>query len=113
MEFGRNLFECLGNKAAIFFDFAKEGAAFVYGENLVNVLQVFAFSVSKYNFIITVLFCHNFYVWFQCHQCSFTDFAGDIFLQFHGFDIVLLRCNAMDHKENGLHVADDNRYNIN
>lgn len=52
MELGRRMFGCLGAKVAVFFDFAKQGASFVYGNDLVygnkehNLLSVFAFSVS-------------------------------------------------------------------
>lgn len=47
MEIGRNIFGCIGEKVAIFFDYAKLGAAFVYGNELVNAFKVFYFSVSK------------------------------------------------------------------
>lgn len=52
MEIGRKIFGCLGAKVAVFFDFAKKGASFVYGNDLVygneqlHLLSVFAFSVS-------------------------------------------------------------------
>lgn len=46
MEIGRSIFECLGNKAALFFGFARQGATFVYGNKLVGDWQVFAFTVS-------------------------------------------------------------------
>lgn len=46
MEIGRSIFGCLGDKVATFFSYAKIGAAFVYGNDLVYVFKVFAFSVS-------------------------------------------------------------------
>lgn len=46
MEFGRKVFECLGNKAAVFFDFARQGSLFVYGTAIVDVMKVFAFTVN-------------------------------------------------------------------
>lgn len=53
IDFGRKIFECLGDRVAVFFEFAREGAAFVYGEYLVNgnqtlnLASVFVFSVSN------------------------------------------------------------------
>lgn len=46
MKIGRSIFGCLGEKVAVFFDYAKLGASFVYGNQIVNVFNVFAFSVS-------------------------------------------------------------------
>lgn len=61
IEIGRKIFVCLGDKVAVFFEFAKKGAAFVYGDDLVygneNLLSVFAFSVS----IIRLFFYHLIY----------------------------------------------------
>lgn len=47
MDIGRSIFTCLGNKVAKFFDYAKQGAEFVYGTQLIFDLKVFAFSVSN------------------------------------------------------------------
>lgn len=79
MELGRNIFGCLGDKAAIFFGFAKKGAAFVYGENLVTVLQVFAFAVSFF-FVTIIVFSMIISMSDSNCCCSFLDFAGYIFL---------------------------------
>lgn len=46
MEIGRNIFKCIGKKAAVFFGFAQQGSLFVYGPEIVNVMKVFAFTVS-------------------------------------------------------------------
>lgn len=45
METGRKIFDCFGEKTKTFFGYALQGSAFVYGD-LVNKLDVFAFSVS-------------------------------------------------------------------
>ncbi|KAK2577185.1 hypothetical protein KPH14_003341 [Odynerus spinipes] len=56
---GRAIFECISNKVAIFLDFAKEGAAFIFSEELVGK-GVFAFSVLPviffFSFFIQVLY---------------------------------------------------------
>lgn len=46
MEFGRNVFECIGKKVAKFLDFSQVGSEFVYGKFLVGTEGVFAFAVS-------------------------------------------------------------------
>lgn len=45
MEIGRKIFRCFGDKMNLFFGYALQGSAFVYGD-LVDELHVFAFSVS-------------------------------------------------------------------
>lgn len=46
---GRSIFECIGQKVAVFFDYSKNGAMFVYGNDLVDGMKVFAFTVSNNN----------------------------------------------------------------
>lgn len=60
MEIGRSIFGCLGDKVAVFFSFAKEGATFVYGVDLVSKIKVFAFSVCLpvfYRIISKYFYC--------------------------------------------------------
>ncbi|XP_032670572.1 solute carrier family 28 member 3-like [Odontomachus brunneus] len=55
---GRSIFQCVSDKVAIFLDFAKAGARFVFSEDLVNK-GVFAFAVLPviffFSFIVQVL----------------------------------------------------------
>ncbi|EFN78482.1 sodium/nucleoside cotransporter 1 isoform X2 [Harpegnathos saltator] len=57
-EVGRSVFQCVSGRVAIFLDFAKAGARFVFSEDLVNK-GVFAFSVLPviffFSFIVQVL----------------------------------------------------------
>lgn len=48
-KMGRSIFECIGQKVAVFFDYSKNGAMFVYGNDLVDGMKVFAFTVSNNN----------------------------------------------------------------
>jgi len=42
---GRSIFQCFGNKVSDFLSFGKDGAAFVFGNELVWDKQIFAFAV--------------------------------------------------------------------
>lgn len=42
---GRDIFQCFGDKVSAFLSFGKDGAVFVYGNEIVDKLQVFAFAV--------------------------------------------------------------------
>lgn len=44
---GEELFNCLGNKVTTFLGYAVEGAAFVYGDDLVYKQGIFAFKVKN------------------------------------------------------------------
>lgn len=99
MEIGRSIFECLGNKAALFFGFARQGATFVYGNKLVGDWQVFAFTVSPN---CSLLLSH--FLW---KKYFFSDIASHILLQFHGFNTLLLWGDAMGYQKNGLRTTDD------
>lgn len=48
---GRSIFECISNKVATFLDFAKSGSSFVYSNELVDKIAVFAFTVSKLTYV--------------------------------------------------------------
>jgi len=48
---GRNIFQCIGEKVAIFLGYSNEGAKFVYGRDLIDK-GVFAFQVSIFLFTI-------------------------------------------------------------
>ncbi|XP_063984863.1 uncharacterized transporter YutK-like isoform X2 [Diachasmimorpha longicaudata] len=58
-EIGRQIFGCLSNKVAMFLDYAKDGASFVFSPALVNN-GVFAFSVLPviffFSFMIQILY---------------------------------------------------------
>lgn len=44
-EVGRSIFDCIGNKATTFMKYTDEGSAFVYGDDLVKKVPIFAFEV--------------------------------------------------------------------
>jgi len=46
---GRNVFQCIGDRVAIFLGYSNEGAKFVYGRDLIDK-GVFAFQVSIFLF---------------------------------------------------------------
>lgn len=54
------IFQCFGNKVAEFLDYGKQGAAFVFGEFLVNEQNVFAFTalptIFFFSLCISVLY---------------------------------------------------------
>ncbi|XP_030387256.1 sodium/nucleoside cotransporter 1-like isoform X2 [Scaptodrosophila lebanonensis] len=58
---GREVFACAGDKAAIFFSYAREGALFVYGETIVNDF-VFAFAILAGIFFFSVITSCLFYL---------------------------------------------------
>lgn len=106
MEIGRKIFGCLGDKVAVFFDFARKGASFVYGDDLVygnqdlKLLSVFAFSVSIIIRLITIKVLDR-----RVFQMISIDFvlgvARYLLLQLFCFNTVLLRRHAMDYPEIG------------
>ncbi|XP_020284175.1 solute carrier family 28 member 3-like [Pseudomyrmex gracilis] len=53
---GRSIFECISNKVATFLNFAKAGSRFVFSNELVDKIAVFAFTV------LPVLFFFSFFV---------------------------------------------------
>lgn len=67
MEIGRSIFKCVGDKVATFFNFAKQGASFVYGNELVNMFNVFAFAVLPviffFSFIVSLLYYYGTMQW--------------------------------------------------
>ncbi|XP_031625263.1 uncharacterized protein LOC116341962 [Contarinia nasturtii] len=67
IEIGRKIFVCLGEKVAVFFSFAKHGAKFVYGADLVETAKVFAFSILPviffFSFIISILYYYGAMQW--------------------------------------------------
>lgn len=54
MSSGRAIFECIGQKVATFLDFAKDGARFVYGEQIVVKETTFAFAVLPVIFFFSM-----------------------------------------------------------
>lgn len=86
--------------------FAKQGATFIYGKELVSELQVFAFSVSRFylphttHIVQSAVYNHS-----PFEYCIFTDIAGHIFLQFLRVDFVLLWYYAMVDKKIGLYAS--------
>lgn len=46
-EIGRNILQCCGDKVNVFLNYAFQGAAFTYGDFLINQQAVFAFKVRK------------------------------------------------------------------
>jgi Nucleoside permease len=46
LSLGRYVLECIGHHVQTFLEFAYQGAAFVYGDEIVFVYHVFAFKVS-------------------------------------------------------------------
>ena len=46
---GRNIFQCIGDRVAIFLGYSNEGAKFVYGSDLIDK-GVFAFQASIFLF---------------------------------------------------------------
>lgn len=66
MDIGRTIFQCLGDKVSVFFDYAMEGASFVYGKDLVGK-GVFAFAVLPviffFSFIVSVLYFYGAMQW--------------------------------------------------
>ncbi|KAL1122034.1 hypothetical protein AAG570_003440 [Ranatra chinensis] len=65
-DFGRSVVECFANKVEHFLEFAYAGAAFAYGDLLVDKLKVFAFqSLSVLFFLSMVVQIMFYYGWIQ------------------------------------------------
>ncbi|KAK9508024.1 hypothetical protein O3M35_007775 [Rhynocoris fuscipes] len=66
IEVGRNIFQCIGTTIVKFLEFGYNGAAFVYGDFLVNVQQVFAFQSLSVLFFLSMVVQVLFYLgWIQ------------------------------------------------
>lgn len=67
-EVGRSVFQCIGDKVATFLGYGVEGAAFVFGNDLVHVQSAFAFSVLPviffFSMIVETLFYWGAIQWF-------------------------------------------------
>lgn len=61
-DVGRAIFDCLGKKVETFLDYAKEGAAFVYGGYMVHDLGVFAFAVLAVIFFFSLMISMLYYL---------------------------------------------------
>jgi len=59
---GREIFECFGDKVAEFLAFGKEGAAFVFGDFIVNEMGVFAFAVLPIIFFFSLCVSVSYYL---------------------------------------------------
>lgn len=61
-DVGRSIFDCLGKKVETFLGYAKAGAAFVYGDNLIYTLGVFAFAVLAVIFFFSLMISILYYL---------------------------------------------------
>lgn len=93
---GEELFNCLGNKVTTFLGYAVEGAAFVYGDDLVYKQGVFAFkslcTIYFLGFCINILYYYGwmqtfvstlgkfFKFWLGTSICESVNSAANIFL---------------------------------
>lgn len=59
---GRTVLECLGNKVALFLDYAKIGASFVFGDFLVLDKSVFAFAALTTIFFFSLCISVLYYI---------------------------------------------------
>lgn len=67
MTIGRKIFSCFGDKVSTFFKYAATGSKFVYGDQLIDKMHVFAFSVLPviffFSFIVSILYYYGAMQW--------------------------------------------------
>ena len=60
IQVGREIFQCLGNKATIFLGFTDEGSSFVYGYLVSADINIFMFKTLSviyfFSFVVSMLF---------------------------------------------------------
>lgn len=101
---GRAVFQCIANKVATFLDYAKDGAAFVFSQQIIDD-GVFAFAVNikKPFFVIIIEPRRNHWL---LNDCFFLQGpTGHFFLQFYHPNSLLLGSDAMGNSEAWLDVA--------
>lgn len=67
MTIGRQIFQCFGEKVEIFFSYTRHGSSFVFGDELVYKMAVFAFTILPviifFSFIVAILYYYGAMQW--------------------------------------------------